>query len=132
LPIWLDHNLIALQMSREAFPGTRRAFRLVLNGADALGFDRRDAGVDFIEHEGMLLVALTGWLYARTTRATAPEAIALRRQANICDGSSPFDLAIADTFAPATSVSPMILAFSSSDSDDWRFSNDRKWSTNYS
>ena len=44
-------------MSREAFPGTRRTFRLVLNGAFELGFDRRHAGLDFVEHEGVLLVA---------------------------------------------------------------------------
>jgi hypothetical protein len=47
--------------------------------------------------------------------ATTPEAIALRRHVKSCDGSSSFDRAIADTLAPATNVSPTILAFSSLD-----------------
>ena len=51
-----DDNLNPLQMSREAFPGTRRTFRLVLSGAFELGFDCRQAGLDFVEHEGVLLV----------------------------------------------------------------------------
>src|SRR3984957_12490978 len=60
---------------------------------------------------------LTGLLGAPTNGATTPEAFALRRHAKSCDGSTPFDRAIADPFAPATNVSPTILAFSSSDHD---------------
>ena len=52
-----DDNLNPLQVSREAFAGTRRTFRLVPSGAFELGFDRRQAGLDFVEHEGVLLVA---------------------------------------------------------------------------
>ncbi|SHM85859.1 hypothetical protein SAMN05444321_7930 [Bradyrhizobium lablabi] len=62
-------------------------------------------------------VNLTGRLGAPANGATTPVAIALRRQAKSCDGSSPFDRAIADTFAPATSVCSTILAFSSSAHD---------------
>src|SRR5262245_915844 len=60
---------------------------------------------------------LTGLFAAAANGATTPEAFALRRHAKSCDGSSPFDRAIADTFAPATNVSPTILPFSSSDHD---------------
>jgi hypothetical protein len=60
---------------------------------------------------------LTGVLGAAANGPTTPEVFALRRHAKSCDGSSPFDRAIADTFAPATNVSPTILPFSSSDHD---------------
>src|SRR5271168_446050 len=60
---------------------------------------------------------LTGLFGTPANGATNPEPFALRRHAKSCDGSSPFDRAIADTFAPATSVSPTILVFSSSDHD---------------
>jgi len=62
-------------------------------------------------------VNLTGRLGDPPDGTTTPQAIALRRHAKSCDGSSPFDRAIADTFAPATNVCPTILAFSSSDHD---------------
>src|ERR1700733_6670561 len=51
-----DDNLNPLQMSREAFAGARRTFRLVRSGVFELGFDRRQAGLHLVEHEGVLLV----------------------------------------------------------------------------